>query len=131
MQENTVDTEELNEKVEKILEIVGMDVTHRVMTEWLNKASASARKQFGDAVLAMIPRVAHDAMYAKLRSLADVMADELLRALRPKIEAQVRAELDKQSSTIAAEVAERVKQRAPMVADNFVLDLVRDKFRAR
>ncbi len=126
-----MDIEELNEKVEKVLELVGSDITHRVMTEWLNKASDAARKKFGDALLEMIPRVAHDAVNAKLRAYAEGLADEFVRTLRPKIEAQVRAELDKQADALAAVVVERVKQRTPVVAEQYVSEIVREKFRGR
>lgn len=127
--EAIVDIEEIDEKVEKLLELVGKDLTHRILSEWLNKSSDVARKKFGDALLEMIPRVAHETVHSKLRAWAEALADEFLRVLRPKIEAQVRAELDKQADAIAAVVVERVKQRAPVVAEQYVTDIVREKFR--
>jgi hypothetical protein len=120
-----VDIEEVNEKVEKVLALVGTDITHRVMTEWLNKTSSAAQKQFGDAVLALIPRVAQEVVTYKLRHFAETIADTTLAALRPAIEAHVKAEVEKQAASIAATIAERVRQRAPQVAEQHVSELIR------
>jgi hypothetical protein len=120
-----VDIEEVEAKVEKLLDLVGADLTHRVMTEWLNHTSVTAKKQFGEAVLALIPRAAQEAVSYKLRQYAESIADATLAALRPTIEAQVKAEVEKQAATLAATIAERVRQRAPQVAEQHVSELIR------
>jgi len=119
-----MDLDEMDEKLERVMSLVGTDLTHRIITEWVNKSSAQAKKRLGEKLLELVPQLARDVLRDTAIQWAREVAGELLNARRAGIEAIVRDELEKLAPQIAKDVAEQVRKRAPLVAEQQVRDLI-------